>query len=59
MMEYEKATVDKIELNEEDIITTSGCQDSNHAAADKCGDQSHYEKYVNCTNQGHMYHGGQ
>ncbi len=58
-MMYEKPEVNKIEMNEEDIISTSGCNTSGFIAGEQCGTQNHYDKFANCTSNGHMNHGGQ
>lgn len=58
-MMYEKPMVNKIEMNEEDIITTSTCTTSAFIAGDKCDSQNQHNKFYNCTNNGHLNHGGQ
>ncbi len=58
-MKYEKAEVTIIEFGENDVIATSGCSTSGFIAGENCGSQSHYDKFANCTSNGHLNHGGQ
>lgn len=58
-MSYEKAEVNKIDMNEEDVILTSGCTTGAFMAGDQCETQNHHDKFYNCTNNGHLNHGGQ
>ena len=60
VMEYVKATATVIDMNEEDIITTSGgCTTSANQTEDNCTGGNHQDKYSGCTNNGHQNHGGQ
>lgn len=58
-MKYERAKVTIIDLGEDEILTASGCQTSGFIAGENCGSQSQYDKFANCTNNGHLNHGGQ
>ena len=59
-MKYMKAMVELIDLGEEEILTASGgCTEAAFIAGDACGAQNHHDKYYNCTNNGHLCHGGQ
>ncbi len=58
-MTFEKANVTRIEVEEEDIITASGCTTSANQIEDNCTGGNHKTKYSECTNNGHMNHGGQ
>ena len=58
-MKFQKAMVRIIDLGEEEILTSSGCTTSGFIAGDNCDSQNHYDKFADCTNDGHMFHGGQ
>ena len=58
-MKYEKAMVTIIDLGEDEVIRCSGCSTSGFIAGEKCGNESQYNKFANCTNNGHLNHGGQ
>lgn len=53
-MRYVKAQAIVIEMNEEDIITTSGgCVTANFQTEDSCTGGNHKGKYSECANYGH------
>ena len=59
-MEYVKATVNVIDMNEEDIIISSGgCTTTANQTEDTCTGGNHSDKYSGCENNGHQNHGGQ
>lgn len=54
-MKYVKATALLINLNEEDIIATSGgCLTANFQQEDSCTGGNHQGKYSGCKNNGHQ-----
>ncbi len=53
-MKYEKARVAIIQMEEEDIIVTSGCTTDAYLTEDSCTGGNHKDKYSGCTNAGHQ-----
>ncbi len=46
-MKFEKAIVNRISMEEEDVIVTSGCSDAAAKIADRCVSET-YEGYSDC-----------
>ena len=53
-MKYVKGTVTIIEMNEEDIIRTSGCTTAGYQMSDSCTSGNHVEK-GHCETNGHIH----